>query len=144
MIVQEIYLSKYNWTIKVYYAVDKYYQEEILEDLQKLGPTITEYYKAKDLLEGCKYNCGFTFTNTSSRETLVMIGLTTSPSEFQDTFDHEKGHAAVHIAQHLNIDPYSEDFQYLNGLIGKKLFPVAKKFLCSHCKDKLNDLFFTK
>jgi hypothetical protein len=141
MIKQEIYLPKYDWSIKVYYAVDAYYTNEILEKLEKYNPTIEEYSSVKSLMENYEYNTGFTFTDYRNKQSLMVIGLTTSPSEFQSTFDHEKGHLAIHIAQYYNIDPYSEEFQYLNGSIGKKLFPIAKRFICKHCKKDLLDLF---
>ena len=141
MIKQEIYLPKYSWSVKVYYAVDAYYTDEILEELEKYNPTVEEYSSVKALMENYEYNTGFTFTDYKNKQSLMVIGLTTSPSEFQSTFDHEKGHLAIHIAQYYYIDPYSEEFQYLNGSIGKKLFPVAKKFICKHCKQDLLDMF---
>ena len=36
MIIQEIKLIKYDWSIVVYYAVDAYYSDEILKELDKL------------------------------------------------------------------------------------------------------------
>lgn len=142
MIVQNIYLSKYKWHIKVYYAVDSYYTEDILNELLKYNPTVEEYAKVQTLMENYEYNTGFTLTDYDLKQSLVVIGLTTSPSEFQSTFDHEKGHLAMHIAKYYNIDPYGEEYQYLTGNIGKLLFPVARKFLCKHCKLELTlDLF---
>ena len=82
-----------------------------------------------------------TTTDYVHKKSLMVIGLTTSPEEFQSTFDHEKGHLAIHIAQYYHLDPYGEEFQYLAGSIGKKLFPVAKKFLCNHCRETTLDLF---
>ena len=142
MIRQDIYLSEYGWNITVYYAVDTYYTKEILNELEKYNPTLKEYEEVMDMMDNFEYNTGFTFSNYPQRKSIVVIGLTTSPSEFQNTFDHEKGHLATHIAQYYNVDPYSEKYQYLAGEIGKKLFPVAKKFLCEHCKKELTlDLF---
>ena len=141
MIVQQINLRKYDWSVKVYYAVDAYYSDEILKELETYNPTIKEYGSVMDLMENYEYNTGFTFTDYVNKRSLVVIGLTTSPEEFQSTFDHEKGHLAIHIAQYYNIDPYGEEFQYLAGSIGKKLFPVAKKFLCNHCREATLDLF---
>lgn len=54
--------------------------------------------------------------------TLVVIGLTTSPEEFQSTFDHEKGHLAIHIAQYYHLDPYGEEFQYLAEVLERNYF----------------------
>ena len=141
MIVQDINLRNYGWSVKVYYAVDAYYSDEILKELETYNPTIKEYGSIMDLMENYEYNTGFTFTDYRNKKSLMVIGLTTSPEEFQSTFDHEKGHLAIHIAQYYNIDPYSEEFQYLIGNIGKKLFPVAKKFLCSHCREATLDMF---
>lgn len=68
---------------------------------------------------------------------MIVIGLTSSTSEFQNTFDHEKGHLAMHICETDNIDPFSEEYQYLTGEIGQAMFRVAKNFLCVHCRVKL-------
>lgn len=141
MIKQEIYLIEYDWKITVYYAVDSYYTDEILDELLDYRPTVKEYGSVKALMEDYEYNTGFTFTDYHKRKSLVVIGLTTSPEEFQNTFDHEKGHLTAHIAKYYGIDPYEEKFQYLAGEIGKRLFPIAKKFLCSHCREETLDLF---
>lgn len=141
MIIQDIYLKKYSWSIKIYYAVDAYYTDEILKELEDYNPTVAEYSSIRDLMENYEYNTGFTFTDYIHKKSLMVIGLTTFPEEFQSTFDHEKGHLAIHIAQYYHLDPYGEEFQYLAGSIGKKLFPVAKKFLCNHCRETTLDLF---
>lgn len=142
MIIQEIYLPEYRWKVKVYYAVNQYYAEDILQELLKYNPTVKEYNKVMETMYNYEYNTGFTFTDYNQKQSLVIIGLTTSSAEFQNTFDHEKGHLAMHIAQYYNIDPYGEKFQYLTGDIGKKLFKVARKFLCTHCRKELTlDLF---
>lgn len=141
MIVQTVYLPWYDWHIKVYYAVNAYYTDEILEELADFNPAVSEYSNVKELMEDYKYNTGFTFTDYKKKKSLVVIGLTTSPEEFQNTFDHEKGHLAIHIAKYYDVDPYGEEFQYLAGEIGKRLFPIAKKFMCKHCNEGLKDLF---
>ena len=115
---------------------------DILKELLEYNPTVKEYNKVMDSMYNYEYNTGFTFTDYANKQSLIIIGLTTSPSEFQNTFDHEKGHLAMHIAQYYNIDPYGEKYQSLTGDIGKKLFKVARKFLCKHCREELTlDLF---
>jgi hypothetical protein len=98
MIIQEIYLPEYRWKAKVYYAVSSYYADEILKELLEYNPTVKEYNKVMNAMYDYEYNTGFTFTDYDNKQSLVIIGLTTSPSEFQNTFDHEKGHLAMHIA----------------------------------------------
>lgn len=134
MIVQDIYLEKYDWSIRVYYAVNEYFISNILIDLLEMDCNEESFFKIKRLMESEANNIGFTYTNTEMRASLMLIGITDSSEEFQDTFDHEKGHLVMHISSALGIDPYSEDYQYLAGEVGKRMFKIAKKFLCDHCR----------
>lgn len=134
MIVQDIYLEDYDWSIRVYYAVHEYFISNILIDLLDIDCDEESFFKIKELMETGKDNIGFTYTNTEMGASLMLIGKADSSDEFQDTFDHEKGHLVMHISSALGIDPYSEDYQYLAGEVGKRMFKVAKKFLCDHCK----------
>lgn len=134
MIVQDIYLEDYDWSIRVYYAVHEYFISNILIDLLEIDCDEESFFRIKGLMETGKDNIGFTYTNTEMGASLMLIGKTDSSDEFQDTFDHEKGHLVMHISSALGIDPYSEEYQYLAGEVGKRMFKVAKKFLCDHCK----------
>lgn len=137
MIVQNFYLEDWDWYVIVYYAVDTYYIDEILGDLEEIGCSGYELIKAEENLMTTYYNTGLTYSNLKRRCSVVVIGLTSSPAEFQNTFDHEKGHLAMHICSALDIDPFSEEYQYLTGEIGQSMFPIAKNFLCEHCRVKL-------
>lgn len=88
-------------------------------------------------MRACNLNTGITYSNIRNRETVMVIALTSSPEEFQNSLDHEKGHLCRHISRAFDIDPYGEEAQYLSGYVGQKMFPVAKKFLCEHCRRKL-------
>lgn len=137
MIIQNIYLEDWDWHITVYYAVDKYYTDDILEELELIGCSKMELTRAENVLINGYYNTGLTYSNIKNRCSVVVIGITTSPEEFQNTFDHEKGHLAMHISSALKIDPFGEEYQYLTGAIGQKMFKIARKFLCEHCRKKL-------
>ena len=43
----------------------------------------------------------------------------------------------MHIARVDNIDPFGEELAYLAGEIGLQTFPIAKRFLCEHCREDL-------
>lgn len=137
MIVQEIYLKDWDWSVTVYYAVTTYYTDEILDELEFSECSLSELIKAEDMLRHLDFNVGLTYSNYKKRHSVVVIGLTTCPEEFQNTFDHEKGHLAMHVCKYLDIDPFSEEYQYVTGEIGLQMFKVAKKFLCEHCRSKL-------
>lgn len=94
--------------------------------------TFDNYVKAKKIP-----NVGITYSNFKHKCSIVVIGLTTSAEEFQNTFDHEKGHLAMHISSALKIKPYGEEYQYLTGEIGQSMFKIAKRFLCDDCRQKL-------
>ena len=119
----------------VYYAVDTYYMDEILEELEMIGCTYTDEIE-EDLTQQ-PYNNGLTYSNMRRRVSLIVIGLTETPDEFQNTYDHEKGHLAMHIAEEDQMDVFGEEFQYLSGEIGKQTFPIAKRFMCEHCRKNL-------
>ena len=137
MIVQDIHLNKYDWDIRVYYALDTYYMDNILDDLMIIGCLPKELFAVEELFTSGELNKGYTFTNSKLKTSIVIIGKTSSADEFQNTFDHEKGHLVMHISQSLGIDVYSEDYQYLAGEIGREMFKEAKKFMCDCCRQKL-------
>jgi predicted SprT family Zn-dependent metalloprotease len=135
MIRQDVYLERWDWYVMVYYAVDTYYMDEILEELEMIGCTYADEIE-EDLTQH-PYNNGLTYSNMRRRVSLIVIGLTETPDEFQNTYDHEKGHLAMHIAEEDRMDVFGEEFQYLTVEIGKQTFPVAKRFMCEHCRKDL-------
>ena len=137
MIVQDFTIDKYGWYVKVYYVSSFYSFQEIINDLYSLGYDDDKVEEVISELEEYKENERYTFTNVHANRSLIIIGPTTSAEDFQDTFDHEKGHLAMHICIAKDIDPFSEEFQYLNGIIGKQMFKAGKMFLCEHCRTKL-------
>ena len=137
MIVQDIYLPDYDWHCKVYYSVTCYWVEDILNELQRIGCSGKNYRKAKKNLETGDLNTGLTYSNSRRGESVMVIAKTSSPDEFADSYDHEKGHLAKHIALANYINPYGEEFPYMSGDISKKMFPVAKMFRCECCRTKL-------
>lgn len=121
----------------VYYAVDTYYTEEILDNMHSIGCDGDMLRTAYDNISSGNLNTGVTYSNFGARETVMVIAITSSPGEFQNSWDHEKGHLCRHISQVFNIDPYGEEAQYLSGEVGQKMFPIAKNFLCEHCRKNL-------
>ena len=97
------------------------------------------YFNIKRLMEMQKKNIGFTYTNIEERCSLILIGITDNASEFQSTFDHEKGHVVMHISRALGIDPYSEEQQYLAGEVGKQMFKKAQILLCDNCRSRISN-----
>lgn len=137
MIKQNFYLEDWDWYVTVYYAVDTLYMDDILGELEEIGCSEKKLDEIAESLAKQQYNTGLTYSNLKGRCSVMVIGLTSTPAQFQNTFDHEKGHLAMHICEVDKIDPFSEEYQYLTGDIGQSMFPVAKRFLCEYCRINL-------
>lgn len=136
MINQDIYLRDYDWRATIFYAeAGERSDEEMFASLAEIGCPEGDFERIEAFVKSCGLDTGFTYSSTDSRASVVFISDTSSASEFMNTYDHEKGHLAKHIARACGIDPWGEQYQYLAGEIGRKTFPVAKIFLCDHCRD---------
>ena len=135
MIRQEIYIPKYDWRVRIYYAVTTYWAGRILSDMERIGCRSVELAKAWRNLRSGDLNTGLTYSNYQTGETVMVISLTSSPEEFLNSWEHEKKHLARHIEQAYGIDPFGEEAAYLEGTIAQKMFPVARKFICEHCRE---------
>ena len=136
MIRQLLDLYDWDWRVYVYYVVDECDVDEILHKMRTIGASEGELIKASLTLSADALNCGITYSNIDSRRSVVVIGQADSAEEFASTYDHEKGHLAMHIAEALGLSIYGEEFQYLTGEIGRQMFRVAKQFMCECCRER--------
>lgn len=135
ILAQEFYLDEFYWNVKVFYVIDNGAAEFVLEELEEMGCSDEDLEAAEYVLNS--KNMGLTYSNVGDGESIIVISETTCPAEFQNTYDHEKLHLAMHIAKEFHIDPFSEDLAYLVGKIGFNMFQVAKKLMCEHCRKEL-------
>lgn len=131
---QEFRLYGWGWDVIIYYEAGPEDAEEILADLKDIGCRGDKLREARETVLAGEKNFGVTYSNYKARTSVVVIGRTTSAAEFQNSYDHEKGHLAKHICQALHISPWGEDAEYLAGAIGQKSFVMAKHLLCEHCR----------
>lgn len=139
MITRELYIRKYNWQVHVYYAVTCYWVAEIMYKLHNVKCPHDKMKEAYKNLMACKLDTGLTYSNFRKRETVMVIGLTSSPAEFLNSFDHEKKHLEAHIAKALHIDPWGEEIAYLAGETSRSLSKDVQLFMCDcrkHRKEK--------
>ena len=137
ILAQEFALTKWDWRVRVFYVVDLIPIDFIIEELYDIGCTERDVDDAVKVLDNGKDNRGITFSNDEERESIIVIGETSCPAQFSNSFDHEKLHLVMHIARVNNIDPFGEELAYLAGEIGLQTFPIAKRFLCEHCREDL-------
>ena len=142
MIRQQFDISKYDWKVEVYYAVDCYYTDEIMGRLYDIGCRGDDLQTAYEILIAGKPHTGLTYSNYGTRQTVMVIGITSSAAQFQNSYDHERKHLEAHIAAALGIDPWGEEICYLSGEIGQLMFEKARLMLCDCdcCKHKKQEL----
>lgn len=133
MIVEDLYIDRYDWHLRVFYAVDCNDTRDVIDELKAIRCTRENLERAYRNLSSCRLNTGLTFSNKESRESVMIIGKWTSPAEFDNSFSHELRHFTDHVAKAFGMEIGGEEVAYLSGEIRRELFPVNKMFLCSCC-----------
>lgn len=136
MIRTTLYISKYDWVVYCYFAVSCYYACEICAKLQSIGASRSVLNSAYASMVNGKLNGGITYSNYDRRESVLVTELTSNASEFFDSFIHETGHLATHIALADGIDLKGEEIRYIQGDISRALFPFCESLLCDHCRQQ--------
>lgn len=142
MIRQRFVIEKYHWNVSVYYAVDSYYINEIIDNMYSIGCDGEMLRTAYDNMSSGKMNIGVTYSNFRDRKTVMVIAITSSAKEFEKSWRHECGHLATHICQALDITPYGEEIQYIGDDIVEKTWEYAHPLLCECdcCKHKVREM----
>ena len=129
MIEQGFQIGNRDWWVMAYYDV------RTPEDLRKIEGTLMasgcpdrSIAEAISNLKG--WNRGYTFTNLTARTSIMVIGKATSPEQMFDSIVHEMKHLAEHIGEYYRMDSRSELSAYLQGEVGRKMWPAAAMALC--------------
>lgn len=130
MIVQDIYLERVRWHVRVYYAVTTYYADEIIDELISLGCKGSDLVKARNSLWESKLDTGLTYSNMERHETVMVIAKASKAEEYWNSIDHEKNHLLQHIALTYDMDPYGEEISYISGEFLRSVYRMAKGLLC--------------
>lgn len=138
MIIQDITIKRVRWNVRIYHAVDAMYAEEILDDLISIGCKGEMLRDAKENLWRGAVNSGMTYSNLETRQTIMVIGLTSSAGEYWNSIDHERNHLLQHIAQCCGIDIYGEEISYISGEFIRSVYnSPARELLCECCRRKM-------
>lgn len=131
MIRQEIDIKPYGWHVIIYYAVDCYYVEDIMQELSAICVDDDFEKEARRCMEEGLLDTGFTYSNLEKRETILVINRTSSAKEFDNSLNHERQHLLMHIAQECGINVFSEELSYLAGDVSMMMHPVTKNLVSS-------------
>lgn len=130
MIIQKIFLKKYNWRVVVLYNVTEY-------DINKIKSILSEICNNEDTIENSvryikkgEYNTGFIYSNYIDKASLIVIGKADSKRQLINTIAHEANHLQSHIATVFDLDEKGEEVCYLIGYIMEIMFKVFSKIIC--------------
>lgn len=128
-----IYISKYDWLCRIYLNADRSNANEILSNLREFGCNDDDISQAYDNLMSNDSNNGITYSNTSDRLSVIVIGKTTSARQFLNSLVHEIMHLSIRIASSEGLDLQGEELCYIAGDLAMVLYPLCKDYLCCKC-----------
>lgn len=130
MIIRDLELHNYKWSVKIYYAVTSYYIKEIINSLKEINAPEEIIKRVYHNLKEDSINTGFTYSNLNLRKAIIIIGISSSPAQFLNSFEHELRHLVDDIAINENLKMAEEDVAYLTGDINEKLIEDIQYFIC--------------
>ena len=134
MIRQRFEIPKYGWKVKVWYAVDDCYTEEIVDAMDELGANDDFVREAVRMMDAGMLNQGLTIADNKSKRAMVVIGITTSAEQFHNTYEHEKRHLVEFVADAEGMPMHGEEISYLDGYVAAKMWQACKGLMCDCCR----------
>lgn len=132
MIIRDVKIEKYDWNVRIYYAVDSYYTDMIITDLVYIQCPKKILRRIYRNLQKQTMNSGFTYSNKAVKQTIMVIGLFSSPAEFFNSFTHETRHLIDDITDRCRLPKSGEEVAYLTGDFNGSVADDVAMFLC-HC-----------
>ena len=117
-----------DWGLLLVYDYDYRDFDRILSMLRAFG--LPEHRVQADMSVLSKPDTGMTLTIPSDLMSVLLIGEATSDEEWFDTLIHELKHVVDHISEFYRVEPSSEPAAYLQGEIGRQLFPMIMRKMC--------------
>lgn len=135
MIHVDLYISKYDWLVHCFFAVNHYFTNSIVESARRTGASDTVLHDIRNKLHEGKLNGGITYSNYDKRESVLVTEITSSAAEFLNSFVHETAHLATHIALADGISLEGEEVCYIQGDVARALYPTCSQLLCNRCRN---------
>lgn len=132
---RDLSIKRYDWKLRIFYAVTCYHTNEILKSLNDIRCPKNIIERIKGNLNKCDMDTGFTYSNKDLRMSIIVIGITSSPVEFINSFEHEIRHLVDDIAHTCGLEIAGEDVAYLTGDINSALWDDIHNFICCKCHE---------
>lgn len=132
MIEQGFHIGNRKWWVMVYYDV------RTESELTRIADTLRAAGERSDLVDDAianlrGWNRGYTFSNFNDGVSIMVIGKAENAGQMFDTIVHEMKHLAEHVGEYYDVDPREELSAYLQGEVGRNMWPAAAMVLCPKC-----------
>ena len=131
MVKQGFHIGDRDWWVMAYYDVKEANLDEVREALLAGGCPREKAEEACQNLRG--WNTGYTFTNFGQHLSIMLLGCSTSTEQMFDSIVHELKHLVEHVSSYYGLDPKEELAAYLQGEVGRQMFPAVALVLCPRC-----------
>lgn len=134
MIHRKLFIGR--WECDFFFAVSGEYDvSRILDLLYEADAPMRVIRRAEEKMLRNLPDEGFTWSEFWNRRSVIVIGPASSGAEFIDSFVHEIGHLADHIALGLGFRLDSEKSKYILGDTAREFAEVVCRLGCSKCQD---------
>lgn len=130
MIREWLYIEPYKWDVQVFLDAKAKDAREILDALEDIGINAAQFMRAQRHLQKAVRNSGMTYSSGVNRESVVVIGQSSSKQEALNTFSHELRHLVDDIASANGIASSGEEVAYLTGNIALGLASCLFSVVC--------------
>lgn len=113
------------WAFVFAYNIKEENLDEVGEWIEALGAKPREIKRTKKLLR--RLNKGFTFSSSSLRMSVMVIGDATSLEQWWDTLDHEIDHLQDTVLEYYGVDHGTEDAAWLQGYIMRLIVKALRQ-----------------
>lgn len=137
MIRCELYSPRCDWEVTVFFSVNEYWVDEIMESLHELGIDAKNAKRAYDNLSASDLDTGLCYSNYAKRKSVVVISRASSASELFNSTMHEFKHLSSHMARACGFDETGEEIAHATGELAHDMWRHVKHLFCEECRKKV-------
>ena len=128
MIEETLILKDFNWNVRILYSNNCTDYRNIIYTLEDLECPKALIRDANRYLSNCKEDCGLTYSNATSRKTIIIIFKCSSIDQLYNTCVHE----LYNFIRQLSTVEYSseEDQAILIGNLFMEILPFIRDLIC--------------
>lgn len=127
-------IARYGWTVDVFLAVQPRHALDVEKALTDIGCDDGYLQQARALLQAGELDRGLTYSNIAERRSVVVVGQSSSASEFVNSLTHELHHLVAHVCEGAGVDNASEEACYLAGGLSALVYEAAPSLFCEMCR----------